>query len=104
MGLAHQTISQIGSKRLEGALENAQIKVVFGTGRQTAKAIVEELFAPDLQEVKHEVEDEEQRPRIHPTFSPLFEQWEKFGEPGPYGDQTFDTHSRFSLGFGLIPH
>ena len=78
MALAHQTISQLGSKRLEGALENAQIKVVFGTGRQTAKAIVEQLFTPDVREVKHQVEDEKQQGRTHPIFFPLFEQWEKF--------------------------
>ena len=77
MALAHQTLSQIGSKRLQGALENAQIKVVFGTGRQTAEAITKELFTPDLEEVKHEVEDEGQKERTHPTFFPLLEQWEK---------------------------
>jgi len=78
MALAHQTLSQIGSRRLQGALENAQIKVIFGTGRETAEAIARDLFTPDLEEVKHEVEDEVQKERTHPTFYPLLEQWERF--------------------------
>lgn len=78
LGLAHQTLSQLGGRRLQGALENAQIKVIFGTGRQTAQALVEELFVPRVEEVKHEVDDEEQRERTHPTFFPLGEQWERF--------------------------
>jgi hypothetical protein len=77
LGLAHQTLSQLGG-RLQGALENAQIKVIFGTGRQTARALVEELFTPDLEEIKHEVEDPERREGTHPAFSPLSEQWERF--------------------------
>ena len=78
LGLAHQTLSQLGDGRLQGALENAQIKVVFGTGRQTARALVEELFVPDLEAVKHQVQDASQRERSHPLFSPLAEQWERF--------------------------
>jgi len=78
MALAHQTLSQIGSRRLQGALENAQIKVIFGTGRETAEAITRDLFTPNLEEVKHEVEDEGQKERTHPTFYPLMEQWERF--------------------------
>ena len=78
LGLVHQTLSQLGGGRLQGALENAQIKVVFGTGRQTAQALVEELFMADLKEVKHEVEDERQQERTHPTFYSLSEQWEQF--------------------------
>ena len=80
LGLAHQTLSQLGGGRLQGALENAQIKVVFGTGRQTAQALVSELFTPDLGEVKHEVEDDAQRDRTHPTFFSLSEQWERFAQ------------------------
>ncbi len=77
LGLAHQTLSQIGSQLLKGALENAQVKAVFGIGRETADALVEELFLPDLAEVKHQVEDDRQRERVHPTFFSLGEQWEK---------------------------
>jgi hypothetical protein len=76
---AHQSWAQIGSHdRLVGALEQAQIKVVFGTGRQTAQAIVGELYNPDLQAVKHEIEDEQQQVRSHPLYSPLTEQFESF--------------------------
>ena len=78
LGLAHQTLSQLGGGRLQGALENAQIKVIFGTGRQTARALVEELFVPDLEAIKHQVADESQRERTHPTFLSLAEQWERF--------------------------
>jgi len=80
LGLAHQTLSQLGGSRLQGALENAQIKVIFGAGRQTARALVEELFVADLDEVKHEVQDEAQRERTHPTFFSLAEQWERFAQ------------------------
>ena len=78
LGLAHQTLSQLGGGRLQGALENAQIKVIFGTGRQTARALVEELFTPNIEAVKHEVQNETQRERTHPAFLSLSEQWERF--------------------------
>jgi hypothetical protein len=78
LGLAHQTLSQIGSDLLKGALENAGIKAVFGIGRETAQALVEELFIPDLSQVKHEVENENSRERTHPTFFSLGEQWERY--------------------------
>jgi len=78
LGLAHQTMSQIGSDLLRGALENAQVKAVFGTGRATANALVEELFIPQMAEVKHEVQDDVQKERSHPTFFSLGEQWEKY--------------------------
>jgi hypothetical protein len=78
LGLAHQTLSQIGHEVLRGALENAQVKAVFGIGRETADALVEELFIPDLDEIKHVVEDEDQQERVHPTFFSLGEQWERY--------------------------
>jgi hypothetical protein len=78
LGLAHQTLSQLGGGRLQGALENAQIKVIFGTGRETARALVEELFVPDIEKIKHQVDDPAQRERTHPTFASLSEQWERF--------------------------
>lgn len=76
--LAHQSLSQMDNERLLGALEQAQIKVIFGTGRRTAQALAGELFAPDTQKVKHEVEDERQQERTHPLFAPLSEQFEGF--------------------------
>lgn len=78
LGLAHQTVSQLPGERMQGALENAQLKVIFGTGRQTAQAIVGELFLPDPQAVKHEVTDEKAQERSHPLFNPLSEQFEVF--------------------------
>jgi len=78
LGLAHQTITQLPTERLQGALENAQLKVVFGTGRQTAEAIVKELFMPNLRAIKHEIKDEAAHARTHPLFDPLQEQFERF--------------------------
>jgi hypothetical protein len=77
LGLAHQTMSQIDSERLKGALENAQLRAVFGVGRETAQALVGELFRPDLQAIKHQVPDPISRERSHPAFYPLGEQWEQ---------------------------
>lgn len=78
MALAHQTITQLPTERLQGALENAKLKVVFGTGRQTAEAIVKELFIPDTTAVKHQVKDETAQERTHPLFDPMMEQFERF--------------------------
>lgn len=78
LGLAHQTITQLPGERIQGALENAKLKVVFGTGRQTAQAIVGDLFMPDLQSIKHEVKDTTAQERSHPLFDPLGEQFERF--------------------------
>jgi len=78
LGLAHQTITQLPGARIQGALENAKLKVVFGTGRQTAESIVKELFMPNPQSIKHEVRDEAAQERSHPVFDPLLEQFETF--------------------------
>lgn len=78
LGLAHQTITQLPTERLQGALENAKLKVVFGTGRQTAEAIVKELFMPNPKAIKHEVIDETAKGRTHPLFNPLGDQFEIF--------------------------
>jgi hypothetical protein len=78
LGLAHQTIGQLPGQRIQGALENAKLKVIFGTGRQTAQAIVGDLFLPDTKAVKHEVEDEEVKDRTHPVFWGLQDQFEGF--------------------------
>ena len=58
--LAHQSQSQL-SPALHGALENAQLRVVFGVGRGTAQAVGAEMFRADLD--------------AKPT---LAEQWEAF--------------------------
>lgn len=78
LGLAHQTITQLPGERIQGALENAKLKVIFGTGRQTAQAIVGDLFMPDPSKVKHEVTDEQAQERSHPLYNPLSEQFETF--------------------------
>ena len=78
LGLAHHTLSQIDSDLLKGALENAQFKAVFGSGRETAGALARDLFLPNLAEVKHLVDDEDQRERVHPAFFSLGEQWERY--------------------------
>ncbi len=76
LGLAHQTITQIPGQRIQGALENAKLKIIFGTGRQTAEAIVKDLFLPDPKVIKHEVADVEAQDRTHPIYSQLTEQYE----------------------------
>ena len=78
LGLAHQTIAQLPGGRIQGALENARLKVIFGTGRQTAETIARELFMPDTRAVKHEVRDDSAKERTHPVFDPLIEQFESF--------------------------
>lgn len=78
LGLAHQTITQLPGQRIQGALENAKLKIIFGTGRQTAEAIVKDLFLPDPKAIKHEIEDATVADRTHPLFNPLQEQFEGF--------------------------
>ena len=78
LGLAHQTIAQLPGQRIQGALENAKLKVIFGTGRQTAEAIARELYMPDPKAIKHEVVDETAKERTHPVFSALDDQFEVF--------------------------
>jgi hypothetical protein len=77
LGLAHQTITQLPGARIQGALENARLKIIFGTGRQTAESIVKELFMPNLKAVKHEVKDPAAVDRTHPVFDPMLEQFER---------------------------
>lgn len=76
LGLAHQTIAQTDN-RMRGALENAKLKIIFGTGRQTAEALVKDLFMPDPQAIKHEVQDSAAQERSHPLYDPLMEQFER---------------------------
>jgi hypothetical protein len=66
MILAHQHYGQVGAG-LQGALENAQIKAIFGVGRQTAQVLAGELFRPELEDAA----TAEKRPA-------LAEQWERF--------------------------
>jgi hypothetical protein len=70
--------TQLPGGRIQGALENAKLKVIFGTGRQTAEAIARELYMPDPKAIKHEVVDETVKDRTHPVFAGLGDQFEVF--------------------------
>jgi DNA helicase HerA-like ATPase len=72
--LAHQGWHQLGNDRLEGALDQAQIKVIFGSGTRTGRVVSEELFVPDPQRVKNEAPT----PQSHPYYESLLEQKEMF--------------------------
>jgi hypothetical protein len=63
--MAHQHRGQLGD-RLSGALENARLKVIFGVGRATASALVEEIFRPEVGMARQQ------------GTPPLSEQWESF--------------------------
>jgi hypothetical protein len=76
--LAHQGWHQLGNTRLEGALDQAQIKVVFGSGAKTARVVAEELFVADPEKIKHEVVDPQAQERTHPYYENLLEQKELF--------------------------
>ena len=68
LGLAHQTISQLDGGRLSGALENAKLKILFNCGRQTAQAVMNQVFMPDPDRIKHEVPDGDAQQRSHPLI------------------------------------
>jgi hypothetical protein len=53
LGLAHQGWHQLTNTRLQGALDQAQVKVVFGSGTKTAKVVAEEIFTPHPDEKGH---------------------------------------------------
>jgi hypothetical protein len=76
--LAHQGWYQLGSGRLQGALEQAQLKVIFGSGAETARVVADDLFAPDPSRIKHNVRDREAQDRTHPHFENLLEQRQLF--------------------------
>lgn len=75
LGLAHQTIAQTDG-RMQGALENAKLKCIFATGRQTAEALAPALYLPQPDAVKHVVADPEQQERSHPLFESIYNQVE----------------------------
>lgn len=72
--LAHQGWHQLANARLEGALDQAQIKVIFGSGTKTGRIVAEELFVPDPQKIKNEGTAENR----HPIYENLLEQKEMF--------------------------
>ena len=74
---AHQSWAQLSSySRLSGALEQAQVKAIFGSGRQTAQALASSLYLPDPAQIKHEVADPDQQGRTHPLFENVLNQLE----------------------------
>jgi hypothetical protein len=75
LGLAHQTIAQTDG-RMQGALENAQIKMIFGSGRQTAEILAPMLYLPQPDVIKHVVADATYQERSHPLFESLYDQVE----------------------------
>ena len=70
--VAHQTISQL-SERMWGAIENADYKVIFGSGRGTAETITPENFKPNTTATKPPPEENRS-----PVYKPLSEQYEDF--------------------------
>ncbi|MBK8902028.1 MAG: type IV secretion system DNA-binding domain-containing protein [Anaerolineaceae bacterium] len=72
--LAHQGWHQLANARLEGALDQAQIKVIFGSGTKTGRIVAEELFVPDPQKTKHEGASK----NANPVYENLLEQKEMF--------------------------
>jgi len=73
--LAHQTIAQTDG-RMQGALENAMLKICFASGRQTAETLAPILYLPQPDAVKHMVEDADYQDRSHPLFESLYNQVE----------------------------
>jgi len=76
--LAHQGWHQLNNAQLEGALEQAQVKVIFGSGAKTSQVLAEELFLSNPRQIKHEVEDLVAQQRTHPHFESILEQRELF--------------------------
>jgi Type IV secretion-system coupling protein DNA-binding domain len=74
--LAHQTLSQMSSERIKGALGNIGTKIVFAVDRDDAEIMAKKLFMISGEDIKHEVEDERQQEKSHPMFYSLAEEWE----------------------------
>jgi Helicase HerA, central domain/TraM recognition site of TraD and TraG len=74
--MAHQTWSQ-ANERLQGALQNVGLEVIFKAGRTDAEYSARLLGWVDPMAVKHHVADETAEHRTHPAFFPLQEQWER---------------------------
>lgn len=74
--MAHQTWHQANA-RLQGALQNVRVRVVFQLGRSDAEILVKSLLNVDPDQVKHEITDPNAIDRSHPVFASLPEQWER---------------------------
>src|SRR5712692_4596221 len=75
--LAHQTLGQMSSERLQSALGNIGTKVVFAVDRADAEVMAKKLFRVSGDPVKHEVENELQQEKSHPVYYSLQEGWEQ---------------------------
>ena len=74
--VAHQGLHQLVSKETIGAMEQAQIRAVFGSGPSTVKALMEEMHIPDMDRIKNEAPTD----ASHPYYESLLEQQAKFKE------------------------
>jgi hypothetical protein len=72
--LAAQSLSQISSERLSGAIENCRLTVVFGLGRDSAEVQARQIGRADTMLVKDEAHTDAQ----HPQFFSVPEQWESW--------------------------
>lgn len=70
--LAHQSWSQT-TARLRGALQNAQVEVAFGVGREDAEGMSRAIGRIDVEAVKSEAKTE----RTQPIFKEVSMQWEE---------------------------
>jgi len=70
--LAAQSLAQISSERLSGAIENCRLTVVFGLGRDSAEVQARQIGRADTMLVKDEAHTDAQ----HPQFFSVPEQWE----------------------------
>jgi len=72
--LAAQSLAQIGSVRLAGALENCRLTIVFGLGRDSAEVQARQIGRADTMLVKDEAHTETQHPHYYPVIE-QFEAW-----------------------------
>lgn len=74
--MAHQNWSQ-ADERLRGALQNAGLEFIFKAGRMDAEYSARLLGWVNPMRVKHQVKVELGGERMHPSYFPLQEQWER---------------------------
>lgn len=70
--LAAQSLAQVDSKRLSGALENCKLQIAFGLGRDSAEAQAKHIGIIEPHLVKEEAMSHSQ----HNMYTALNEQWE----------------------------
>lgn len=70
--LAAQSVSQIDSRQLAGALENTRLQIVFGLGRDSAEAQARQIGMIE----PHQVKEEKATATQHTLYTAPNEQWE----------------------------